>query len=150
MTSKSTSPFRCGTIFHSTQTSFPFPSVVNTGTDGGSREVELHPPRILNIGTKGLWSASWTGPFTPDEVHRLETVCTLRREENLFLLPTIAPRFLGRFGHFTDRANPFHGNVPNIKEIISKIVTLSRIGERLTTVTTKSMTSSRLLARDVV
>jgi len=115
-----------------------------------SREVELQPPRILNTGTKGLCSAWRTGPFTPDAEHRLEPVWTLRRGENLSLLPTIAPRFLGRFGHFTDWAKAFHGNVPDIKEIISKIVTIFRIRERLTTVTTKSMTSSRFLARDVV
>ena len=46
----------------------------------------------------------------------------------------------------TGRANPFHGNVPYIEEIILEIVTLSRIGER----SKASMTSSRLLARDVV
>ena len=96
------SPFGCGTIFHCTQTFFSFTSIVNTGTDGGSREVDLQAPRILNIGTKGLWSASRTGPLAPDEGHRLETVWTFRTGENLLHLPTIAPRFLGRFGHFTD------------------------------------------------
>ena len=142
MTSKGTTfPFGCETIFRSTQISFSFPSIVSTRTDRGSSEVELQPPRILNIGTKGLWLASRTGPYTPDEDHRLEPVWTLRKGENLLLLPTIASRSLGRFGHFTGWANPFHGNVPNIKEIIKKkTVILTRIGERLTTATTKSMT----------